>query len=245
MDKVVALEVIGREGAALASTPADMLDRQVPGCPDWNVAALIGHTGWVYKMVATVLGTGAVERPDFKAIGRPPEGAAAVPFFEESWAAVTAALAGIEPGGDPVWTFTGPQERSWWLRRMAQESAIHRWDAESAYTDPTPIGGDLAVDGIDEALEVYFPNRFAHDQFAPGTSLHLHATDHPDGEWFVSFGGTAEAFAWERGHRKGDVALRGPVSDLLLWVYSRRRSADLDSAGDAALAERFQAAANF
>ena len=34
------------------------------------------------------------------------------------------------------------------IRRMAQETAIHRWDAESAAGTVTPVESTLASDGI-------------------------------------------------------------------------------------------------
>ena len=37
---------------------------------------------------------------------------------------------------------------------MALEAAVHRYDAELAHRDPTPVADDLAVDGIDEVLRV-------------------------------------------------------------------------------------------
>ena len=41
-----------------------------------------------------------------------------------------------------------------WIRRMAQETVIHRVDAELALGEPfAPIPDDLALDGIDEVLE--------------------------------------------------------------------------------------------
>ena len=64
----------------------------------------------------------------------------------------------------------------------------------------------------------------------PGT-VHLHCTD-VDGEWFVHPDGRVEPI-----HAKGDVALRGAASDLLLALYSRVALDDIDVIGDRAVAE--------
>jgi hypothetical protein len=50
-----------------------------------------------------------------------------------------------------------------------------------------------------------------------GGSVHLHATD-GDGEWFIE---TGDGLTWTRAHEKGDVAVRGTTSDLLLLVWGR------------------------
>ena len=42
---------------------------------------------------------------------------------------------------------------------------------------------------------------------------------------------------FERGHVKGDVAVRGRANDILLWLW--RRPASVDLVGDATVAERF------
>ena len=42
-----------------------------------------------------------------------------------------------------------------------------------------------------------------------------------------------------REHAKGDVAVRGPASDLLLFLWHRIPADRLDVVGDAALLERF------
>ena len=43
-----------------------------------------------------------------------------------------------------------------------------------------------------------------------------------------------------REHAKGDVAARGPASDLLLLVWGRDRPDAVDVFGDAALLDRWQ-----
>jgi hypothetical protein len=47
----------------------------------------------------------------------------------------------------------------------------------------------------------------------------------------------------ERRHEKGDVAARGSASDLDLFVWGRIPRDTFDVFGDAALLDRFQAAA--
>jgi hypothetical protein len=69
--------------------------------------------------------------------------------------------------------------------------------------------------------------------------MHLHATD-SDGEWLVRF--TESGIAWERGHGRASVALRGPVASLLLFTYGRLSPADprLAVFGDADLLDAWQ-----
>ena len=47
--------------------------------------------------------------------------------------------------------------------------------------------------------------------------MHVHSTD-ADGEWLVDFD---NGLAVTREHAKGDVAVRGPASDLMLVLYGR------------------------
>jgi hypothetical protein len=65
-----------------------------------------------------------------------------------------------------------------------------------------------------------------------GQTLHLHATDGglgADGEWFVRR--TPSGVVWEHGHRKADVAVRGPALQLLL-VLNRRGTGGVSVLGD-------------
>ena len=68
-----------------------------------------------------------------------------------------------------------------------------------------------------------------------GATLHIHCTD-TAGEWLLTL--TAEGCEVERIHAKGDAALRGAASDLLLAVWHRTPLADIDVVGDADRAQR-------
>ncbi|MGW3431859.1 hypothetical protein ACWDHW_28520 [Streptomyces melanosporofaciens] len=57
----------------------------------------------------------------------------------------------------------------------------------------------------------------------PGRTLHFHATDTaPEvaAEWVVDL--TGDAITWRRAHEKAAVAVRGPLTDLLLTIYQWR-----------------------
>ena len=69
------------------------------------------------------------------------------------------------------------------IRRMAQETAVHRWDADDAAGRPRPVEADLASDGIDEFLH-HFARLAATTLRTVGGSVHLHCTD-VAGEWTV------------------------------------------------------------
>jgi hypothetical protein len=146
----------------------------------------------------------------------PPEGDLLPGWFEAGAAELADLLEHMDVAATwPTWA--GPQPGTFFARRMAQETAVHRWDAE-----PGPIDPALAVDGVDEHLEVFAP-RLPGDVFggASGT-IHLHATDDGldgAGEWLIRLG--PQGITFDKGHAKGDVALRGAASDLLLWIWNR------------------------
>ena len=57
----------------------------------------------------------------------------------------------------------------------------------------------------------------------PGRTLHRHATDtepQDAAEWVVGL--TGDAITWRRAHEKAAVAVRAPLTDLLLLIYKRR-----------------------
>jgi uncharacterized protein (TIGR03083 family) len=142
-----------------------------------------------------------------------------------------------------VWNFSGTAlTAAFWTRRQALETAVHRWDGEAAVGPPAAIEPALAVEGIDEIFAVFAPLRRAGaEPLELGGSVHLHATD-AEGEWTIS--APDGELTVERGHAKGDVAVRGPASALYLMLWRRipPSDAELTRFGDEALLDRWLAA---
>lgn len=231
------------ELARLGSMKAEHLGAPLPHIEGWTVHSVIGHTGWICRYVALSLDAEPDAPPNRAAVPEPPAGADVLAWFDEGRTILTRRLDSVDPDIiRPTWT--GPQPALWWLRRLANESSMHRWDAFAAVESPEPIDARLAADGIEEVLEVFAPHRLLFtDLDADGSSMHLHATDTEGGEWTVTF--ADGGLEWRQAHEKGDVAARGPVSDLLLMLWSRIPPSRLQLFGDASLLDRWQAAAKF
>jgi uncharacterized protein (TIGR03083 family) len=131
----------------------------------------------------------------------------------------------------PVWTWSPPHQTVSFIRRhQVQEAAVHRWDIQFAARNAAdPIPPEVASDAIDEVLAVTLPWGVDDDRPLSGT-VHIHCTD-TEGEWFIEPDGSVQ-----RAHRKGDVALRGPASDLLLVAFKRVGLERLEVFGDESLA---------
>jgi uncharacterized protein (TIGR03083 family) len=228
-------------GILAGVSPGD-LDAPVSHLPGWKVQELIGHAGWVMRYVTMCLGATPEAPPRRSSVAEPPPGRDVLPWFAQARSLVLARLEEGDPQR-PVPTFTGPQPASWWLRRLSHEMTMHRWDLQSALGAPEPIDPALACDGIDEVLEVIAPRRLDLDRLqAAGQVMHLHATD-VDGEWLCTLGPDSVSFT--HGHAKGDVAARGPISDLLLLLWGRIPPSRVQVFGDGGILERWQAAAAF
>lgn len=230
------LRTLAESGAAFGALPPDAIGAPVASCPGWDVEALAGHVGRVVRWGAAnaLAGGDQVRRRD---VPEPPSGAAVLDWVADGTAAAVDGLTDVDDDR-PAWTWAGPDTAGWWRRRLAHEVVVHRWDAEAAVGDPTPIAAPLAVDGLDELLAVFLPR--VGDQPDDGATVHLHATD-ADGEWLVTFLGTATTIARE--HAKGDAAVRGPAADLLLASWGRVPADRLEVFGRVELYDRIRAAA--
>lgn len=197
--------------ALLAACLADPA-APVPSCPGWDRGALVAHLGRTHEWVRLQAERGPGERVRFGETDNAPDVAALADWFAAGAVALIDALAAMDLAATwPTWA--GPQPGTFYPRRMAQETAVHRRDA-----DPAPFDPELAVDGVNELLELFAPLASGDKLTGRPGSIHLHATD-TDGEWLVHL--TPDGIRFEHGHARGDVALRGTASDLLLWGWNR------------------------
>jgi uncharacterized protein (TIGR03083 family) len=219
--------------AALAAGAA----APVAACPGWTVDDLVRHVAGGDQWARTIVASGSLDAPKRPQLDDELTGEALVASYRAGALALARTLAAADPDA-AVWSFF-PTDQSvrFWIRRRAQETAVHRVDAQVAAGAVTPIDPAFASDGIDEYLTVFVP-RFGPALADLGGSVHLHCTD-VEGEWLLVPG--PEAATVTREHAKGDVAARGRAEDLLLMLWGRRGSDAADVFGDAALLERFLA----
>ncbi|WP_445528506.1 maleylpyruvate isomerase N-terminal domain-containing protein [Streptomyces cyslabdanicus] len=231
---------------SLLTSGAD-LSRTVPTCPDWTLEKLVRHVGGALRWAEALVRTRAQENIPRKGIplaGGPEEQGDAAAL--DAWLAETGRMLVDtlrEAGPDTkVWTWAGLLDSGFWARRMTHEITIHRADAALTVGRPYEVAADVAADAVDEWLQIVeFIQRARVKQdvrelSGPGRSIHLHATDgDPElhAEWVIEF--TEDGVVWRRGHEKATVALRGPLTSVLLAFYNRL---PLDSPGLEVLGER-------
>jgi uncharacterized protein (TIGR03083 family) len=234
-------EILDREGHLLFDAARTSPDADVPACPDFDVTKLVRHLDFVYRRTGVAIaGSPTTPFRRDESLPSPVPVDQAFTAFPADLASLVAAVAGADPDL-PTWTMTDPDGRvSFWIRRAAHETTVHRVDAQQAAgLAVTPVDAPMAIDGIDELLSLA-ANRWAGHVDAPCT-VHLHATD-AEGEWLVRFG--PEGMTVDRGHAKGDAAVRGPVSDLYLWLWGRLPTDTLELFGDTDLVSRLRDAAS-
>lgn len=214
------LPVLRAEGGALLAAAHADLDRPVPSCPGWDVRRLVAHVGRVHRFCASHVARGSIGPPP--PAPRAPRDDGVLEWYAEGLAELLLLLDAVDPAL-PAWNFSpaAPKVAAFWPRRMAHETAVHRWDAQAASGPPVAFDPPVAADGVDEVLTVLVPHHPARAEGGPGPdgSVHVHLTDTP-GEWLVRLAGTAVEVT--SGHAGADSALRGPASDTLLALWGRR-----------------------
>ncbi|MCY4162959.1 MAG: maleylpyruvate isomerase family mycothiol-dependent enzyme [bacterium] len=223
-------------GEAIAEAGRENLQAEVPSCPGWTLERLIAHVSRVYRSVARHVSEKATQMIPAEEIPRAPQGDGLLDWFIESHRLVQDALDAANPD-EPVWNWAGQPTMEFYIRRMAHETTVHRWDAEAAVGQPSTIDADLACDGVSELYEVVLPFTTTNWRAElPTSSLHLHRTD-GDGEWLIVAHGDSIKVTHE--HAKGDAAVRASAAHLLLLSWERigLDSPDIQTFGDATAAQ--------
>ena len=222
----------------------DDLTRRVPTCPDWTLRELAIHVGRAHRWATAIVGTRSAEFIPFRSVpdGKFPDGAAE----RAAWLTDGAArlIGTVQAAGDDlVWAFDEMLPASFWARRMAHETAVHRADAQITVGREPDLAPVLAADAIDEWLSgTDSATDPRADALPPGRVLHIHATDAAlagSGEWTLR--SEAAGISLEHGHGRGDVAVRGPAARLLLVLVRRLPPDDptVEIIGDGALLSRW------
>ena len=233
MDTDRYLSHLAADGPRLAAVAERNLDAPVPGCPGWTVRDLVLHVADVYRHKVAVLRDGkppeqgSVEHGDIDAVA----------YLRESFEAIVAELQAHAPD-EPAWIWADPATGNtrWWVRRMAQETVVHRLDAEQAVGDVTPIDPELAVDGVDELLAVFLPAVQAN------WPEELEAVLHDGGGQVVEVrtGGRRWSFAMHPGRLEFSpdgapaVTVDGEPEAVLLWLWGRTGPQNVTLTGDEA-----------
>lgn len=228
-------EAVGREAG---------LSVAVPPCPDWSLLDLVHHVGKVYLMVRSHVSRGVTSRPEADprdSLGELPAGSAAIQWWADEYAQLASLLDTLDPAL-PAWNWApAPKQAGFWHRRMAHETAVHRWDAQMAVGQVEPIETKLAVDGVAEVLDSWLPAGRRKGPVDRTGVVQLVATD-AEHEWFVRLRGEGVALldtdTWldhdDHGTR---VLARGGASDLVLALYGRVPFDVLEISGDTSLLE--------
>ncbi|MFK4066553.1 maleylpyruvate isomerase family mycothiol-dependent enzyme [Streptomyces sp. NPDC029674] len=220
----------------------------VPGCPGWTLAHLLRHVGGTHRWAETVVRTRATGPvPDEQVNLVTPEADDDVPalsaWLVEGAAQFADTLREAGPEAE-VWTVAPGGTPLFWARRMTYETVVHRFDATAAVGGTYTLDADVALDGLEEWMEfstlpqAYESEAALHALLGPGRTLHLHATDAPEGagEWLIDL--TEAPVTWTHAHEKATTAVRGTLTDLLLLLYRRRTPTPADGIevfGDEAL----------
>lgn len=219
----------------------------VASCPGWNVGQLVRHLGGGQLWAAELVRTRAASPPSDTAMRD------LSPFVDEDADVLVAwlgdshrelAVALTEAGTDaelwcPVTTDSrGPVE--FFARRFAHETAMHRADAVLALGQPFGLDTLLAIDGVDEWLELgVLPFHFdvhpwVHELRGPDSTVRLHATD-VDISWVMDM--TGDTYTWRRSDEEAAASMSGLVTELLLTIFRRTDPSGLQLDGDRAWLE--------
>ena len=190
----------------------------VPSCPGWTVADVVTHVGFVYVHKVRVMADGAwpEQWPPATYDGLDP-----IEFLRQAKDDLFEEFARHDPSEQTA-TFGADSTIMFWARRMALEIAVHRYDCELAHDDATEVADDLALDGIDEVLQVFLGGGYLDPD---------NPTEHPvDAAVAIEAGGRTmgartcrrEQVTVSDGPGDAPATVSGAPADVFLWMWGRR-----------------------
>lgn len=223
--------------AAIAEAPADA---PVLSCPGWTVTDLTRHLASVYRWVHGNVSANSVTPPPLRSeLVEPTPDETDLQLWQQAYDELMVRFDVLDPEA-PAWNWAPqPKKAGFWPRRMAHETALHRWDAQLAIGAGDPIETKLAADGVSEVLDTCLPAGRRPDHGQWHGVVHLSASDAGQ-EWFLRLRGegvalldTATIFDDRDHHARVQVV--GTASDLLLALWGRVSFDTLAVTGERAL----------
>jgi uncharacterized protein (TIGR03083 family) len=238
------IDALARDGALLAdAAEAAGLRAVVPGCPGWQVRDLVRHQAYVHDWAARHVRDRSPELIDdgiteSGILDRGPADADLIAAYRDGHAALVATLRDADPDLECATFMPAPSPLAFWARRKAHETAIHRYDAQSAAVAGPPRPADafdpaFAADGVDELIMGFAARRRyrprADDGDGGPRSLAVRAQDAAGG-WHVRLGDDGAAVAPVsrldgRDDPAADCTLHGPAAGLYAFLWNRSDAA--------------------
>ena len=202
----------------------------VPGL-DWDAKTVLLHTGGVHRWAADIVARRLQSDETGGSAAFWPSGtgtSSLSTWLDEGVAILLSALRNA-PRSLTCFTFVpeGPS-RTFWIRRQAHETAIHRADLQAAAGGPvTSVDAAFAQDGLAEIVGA-FATEPAFATFQAGRLLY-EAADGPS--WLVTFGGERNiVVSGDLAGTDADAVVRGTSDQLYRWAWNR--PADVQATGD-------------
>ena len=233
------ITAIAREAELLAAA-ADRngLDADIVWCPGWDMRDLVRHLGEIHLWAAGIvaqrttklwpddISEHTVSWPDLAVFW--PDDDKLTAWYLETNANLVRSLESAAINLDCPTFLPAPSPRAMWARRQAHETAVHRFDAESAGGKLSKFDPVFAADGVDEILAAFAPRGREFPIESPKTMV-VHATD-TDDHWYVTM--TPDGIDTVREEIPGDVSLAGTASDLYLALWNRQDDLGITVTGD-------------
>ncbi|GAA1873269.1 maleylpyruvate isomerase family mycothiol-dependent enzyme [Pseudonocardia ailaonensis] len=222
----------------------------VPSCPGWTLGALVRHVGGGHRWAAELVRTRATEFLDDEQVRKvdgDDSGPLPVDWLRAGADELVAALREAGPAAK-VWVPFRYDSASFFARRFAHETLLHRADACLAAGRAFEAGREIALDAVDEWLELdAIPEHFAltpskREVLGAGRTLVLQASD-SGVSWFVDL--TGDVITWRRGSGGAAAGLRAPLTTLLLVLYRRLPLDAAEVTGERPLLELWRSHAAF
>jgi uncharacterized protein (TIGR03083 family) len=203
------------------------------------VRDLVRHQAYVHSWAARHVADRSPELIDdglteSDILGRGPSDADLIAAYRDGHAALVATLRDADPEVQCATFMPAPSPLAFWARRQAHETAVHRFDAQSAVPGgpPAPAAGfdpAFAADGVDELIMCFAARRRyrLHDGGSDGggeRSLTVRARD-ADARWHIRLadGGTTVCRDTTANPEApaADCTLEGPAAGLYAFLWNR------------------------
>lgn len=209
------LDVLGVEAELIVRTAESASpELTVPARSGRTLGETVRHMGSVYRAVCAWIEQGA--RPTGW-LTEPASAAEHGEFLRTGLRALLDVLAAHQPE-EPCSTWWPADETyGFWRRRMAHETTVRRVDVQDAAgLRLTPVEDDVAVDGVDEALTLWFGHQLGLLGVS-GNRVGTVAVRCGDRQWLATT--TREGTEAQRVDAEAAVTADATVSGEPMWVY--------------------------